>query len=132
MGEFDVGEDLCCGGDVLWVPETENESRSESGLVVGVGGDDRVHEVEKSGRVIVDFNIDIEEDVRVFWLHQKIDRFAESGDLLLRELVRKKLIETTVVVLSLNATGSVRSTVCRTERGKLSVFLETDFDCEVV
>ena len=89
------------------MPEPEHESRSESGFVVGMGGDEGVHEGEEGDGVVVDLDVDVEKDVAVLGEEQQFERLLESRDFLLGRLVGEELVKSVVVVLSLNASGAV-------------------------
>jgi len=61
--------------------------------------------------LVIDLDVDVEVNGLVLWSHQEFESFAKSWNLLMRCFVGTKLIETSMIVLSLDSTGSVRGTI---------------------
>jgi len=91
--------------------EEHTETRSEFGFVIFVSGDEFIDEGEKLNGFVIDLDVDVEVNGLILWSHQEFDSFAKSWNLLMRCFVGAKLIETSVIILSLNSTRSVRRAI---------------------
>lgn len=81
-------------------------------LVLRVRRNEAAHDTEEALRVVVDFDVDVEEDVLITREHEKVERLLKRRDLLMRRLARPQLVDLAVILLIVDRARAVGGTVC--------------------